>query len=57
MCISETKQIIDIIDKALLHLKTLPKNGEIFHDIIVNSYISKEALSNEVIISKLCLSD
>ena len=39
--IAETKLIIDIIDKALLHLKSHPDNGEIYHDIIKYCYIDK----------------
>ena len=41
MSVAETKQIIEIIDKALKHLKTHPKQGQIYHDIITYSYIDK----------------
>lgn len=55
MCISETKQMIDIIDKALNHLKTHPKQGEIYHDIIAHSYINKEMMCDDAIMRKLNL--
>jgi hypothetical protein len=55
MCIAETKQMIEIIDKALNHLKTHPKQGQVYHDIITYSYIDREALSDDVIMRKLNL--
>jgi hypothetical protein len=30
MCIAETKQMIEIVDKALKHLKTHPKHGQVY---------------------------
>jgi hypothetical protein len=53
--VAETKQMIEIIDKALNHLKTHPKQGQIYHDIITFSYIDKEAMSDEIIMRKLNL--
>ena len=55
MSVAETKQIIEIIDKALKHLKTHPKQGQIYHDIITYSYIDKEAMPDDVIMRKLNL--
>jgi hypothetical protein len=55
MCIAETKQMIDIIDKALSHLKAHPDNGDVYHEIITSCYINKEKQSDEVIRSKLNL--
>lgn len=55
MCIAETKQIIEIVDKALIHLKTHPKNGQIYHQIITYSYIDKDMICDEVIMKKLSL--
>lgn len=55
MSISETKQMIDIIDKALAHLKTHPDNGQVYHDIIAYCYINKERMSDQEIRSKLNL--
>jgi len=39
--ISETKCIIDIIDKALIRLKNYPNNGELYYEIISKQYILK----------------
>ena len=55
MSVAETKQIIEIIDKALKHLKTHPNQGQIYHDIITYSYIDKEAMPDDVIMRKLNL--
>jgi hypothetical protein len=55
MCIAETKQMIEIVDKALKHLKTHPKNGQIYHDIITYCYIDEEVMSDDVISRKLNL--
>jgi len=55
MCIAETKQMIEIIDKALIHLKSHPKQGQVYHDIITYSYIDREALSDDSIMRKLNL--
>lgn len=55
MCIAETKQIIEIVDKALEHLKTHPKNGQVYHRIITYSYIDKDMICDEAIMNKLNL--
>jgi len=55
MCIAETKQMIDIIDKALLYLKSHPDHGDVYHEIITNCYINREKLCDEAIRSKLNL--
>ncbi|WP_350342374.1 DUF1492 domain-containing protein [Proteinivorax tanatarense] len=55
MCIAETKQMIEIIDKALAHLKMHPDNGQIYHDIIAYSYINKEKMCDTQIRHKLNL--
>lgn len=55
MCIAETKQMIDIIDKALKHLKTHPNHGRIYHDIITCSYIGKEIMCDDAIMYKVRL--
>ena len=47
--------MIDIIDKALSHLKAHPDNGDVYHEIITSCYINKEKQSDEVIRSKLNL--
>ena len=56
MCIAETKQMIEIVDKALKHLKTHPKHGQLYHDIITYCYIDKDVLCDDVIMRKLNLS-
>lgn len=56
MCIAETKQMIEIVDKALKHLKTHPKYGQVYHDIIIYCYIDKEVLSDDIIMKRLTLS-
>ncbi len=44
MCIAETKQMIEIADNSLKHLKTHPKNGQVYHDIITYCYIDKDVM-------------
>lgn len=56
MCIAETKHMIEIVDKALKHLKTHPKHGQLYHDIITYCYIDKDVLCDDVIMIKLNLS-
>jgi flagellar biosynthesis GTPase FlhF len=55
MCIAQTKHMIEIVDKALKHLKNHPINGQLYHDIITHCYIKEEIMSNEAIILKLNL--
>lgn len=55
MSVADTKQIIDIIDKALDNLKTHPDNGYVYHEIITSCYINKEKLCDEAIRSRLNL--
>jgi hypothetical protein len=55
MCIAQTKHMIEIIDKALKHLRNHPINGQLYHDIITHCYIKQEIMSNEAIIHKLNL--
>lgn len=56
MSISKTNIVIDIIDKAHNHLKTHPKHGQLYYDIIRLAYIEKEVVSDEEIWKKLNLS-
>lgn len=53
MSVSESKNLINIIDKALIKLKTHPENGEMYFNIIMRCYINKEMLSDEEIQAKL----
>ncbi|QRN84859.1 hypothetical protein JR334_07715 [Clostridia bacterium] len=53
MCIAETKQMIDIIDRALVHLKMHPKHGKIYHDIITKCYIDKQIMCDAAIMHDL----
>lgn len=55
MCIAETKQMIEIVDKALKHLKTHPKHGQVYHDIITYCYIDKDVICDDAIMAKLNL--
>ena len=56
MCTCESIQMIEIIDKALIHLKSYPNYGEIYHDIIYYSYINKDKTSDEQIRRKINVS-
>ncbi|HBX22972.1 MAG TPA: hypothetical protein DEF34_04985 [Desulfotomaculum sp.] len=47
--IAESKIMIEIVDKALLKLRTHPDNGVIYFNIITSSYINKEKLTDDQI--------
>ncbi len=47
--------MIDIVDKSLVKLKTHPDNGEMYFNIITNSYIHKEKIPDHQIQKKLHL--
>ncbi len=49
MNIAESKVMIEIVDKALIKLKSHPENGEIYFNIIKDSYIDKEKLTDNQI--------
>ena len=53
MCVSETKHMIEIVDKALVGLKSHPDNGKVYHDIIAYCYINKEKMNDYQVRSKL----
>ena len=57
MSIAESKSMIEIVDKALLKLKTHPDNGEIYFNIITSCYINKEKLSDNQIMYKYNISE
>lgn len=54
--IAESKSMIDIVDKALVKLRTHPDNGEIYFNIITGSYINKDKLTDDQIRKKYHLS-
>jgi len=56
MYIAESKSMLEIVDKALLKLRTHPDNGEIYFNIITGSYINKEKLTDEQIRKKYHIS-
>lgn len=52
MNIAESKSMIEIVDKALIKLKSHPENGDIYFNIIKDSYINREKLTDSQIQSK-----
>lgn len=54
--IEDSKSIINLIEKALLMLKSYPKNGERYYSIIYKIYISAYTYSESEIIDYLCCS-
>lgn len=56
MNIAESKSMIEIVDKALIKLRTHPDNGEIYFNIITSSYINKKKLTDDQIRRKYHIS-
>lgn len=56
MNIAESKSMIEIIDKAMLKLKTHPKNGEIYFNILSDTYINCDKVTDVEIQDKYHLS-
>jgi hypothetical protein len=56
MNIAESKSMIEIVDKALIKLRSHPDHGEIYFNIIKDSYINQQKLSDNQIIRKYHLS-
>lgn len=54
--IAESKEIIDIIDKALVKLRNYPEYGEIYFQILHGCHISKQKLSHKQIMDRLHIS-
>lgn len=57
MNIAESKQMIEIVDKSLLKLKTYPERGELYFNILTDTYISPGKLSDFEIQGKYHLSN
>ena len=49
MNVAESKSMIEIVDRALIKLRTHPENGEIYYNIIRDSYINQEKLTDSQI--------
>ncbi len=56
MNVAESKSMLEIVDKALIKLRTHPDNGEIYFNIITSSYINKEKLTDDQIRKKYHIS-
>ncbi len=56
MNIAESKSMLEIVDKALIKLRTHPDDGEIYFNIITCSYINKEKLTDDQIRKKYHIS-
>ncbi|HCS73077.1 MAG TPA: hypothetical protein DIW17_04290 [Clostridiales bacterium] len=54
--LQESKLIVDVIDKAMLKLKSYPTNGERYFEILYTTYIEKEPLHQDEIQDKLLMS-
>lgn len=55
LCIMETKQFIDLIDKALLKLKSYPGQGELYFEILYKQYIVKHKYDEKEILESINL--
>ncbi|TFF65029.1 hypothetical protein [Helcococcus ovis] len=51
----ETKWLIELIDKSLRHIKEYPEKGSIYYDIIYNSYLRKEKMTDLDCMYKLAI--
>ncbi len=51
-----SKVIIDIINSAMMKLKTYPKKGEHYHIILQNTYFSEQKYAEQELFDKLGLS-
>lgn len=56
MNIAQSKSMIEIIDKAMLKLRSHPKNGEIYFNILKDTYIEYEKITDVEIQDKYHLS-
>ena len=46
-------RLLEIFDKAMSALKTMPKDGQIYYDILYTTYVQDETLSFEEVTDKL----
>ena len=45
--VEASRAIIEIIDRAMVRLKTYPNKGEKFYNILLNTYLAKEKLTEK----------
>lgn len=45
-CMFETKWIIDLIDKSLVHVRDYPERGELYYTILYNVFLKKEKMTD-----------
>ena len=57
MSIAESKDMIEIIDKALVKLKSHPDFGDVYFNIIHANYICKDKMSHDEIQNKFHISE
>jgi hypothetical protein len=53
--ICETKDLVDIVDQALLKIRTYPGNGELYFKILTHQYINLYIMTEQELLTELCL--
>ena len=53
--ICETKDLVDIVDQALLKIRTYPGNGELYFKILTHQYINLYIVTEQELLTELCL--
>jgi hypothetical protein len=53
--ICETKDLVDIVDQALLKIRDYPGHGELYYQILTKQYISLYNMAEKELLSELCL--
>ena len=53
--ICETKDLVDIVDHALLKMRTYPVHGELYYQILTKQYISLYNMTEQELLTELCL--
>jgi hypothetical protein len=53
--ICETNDLVNIVDQALLKIRTYPGHGELYFTILTKQYINLYAMAEQELLSELCL--
>lgn len=54
--VMRTKQLIDVVNRALTSMKNMPNDGELFYKILYYTYLSSKPLKIDSILEKLNIS-
>jgi hypothetical protein len=53
--ICETNDLVDIVDQALLKMRTYPVHGDLYYQILTKQYISLYNMTEQELLTELCL--